>query len=91
MGDYWLKSRRDAAEQIVDDGGDQVLALKGEQGALQEEVIACVDQHVSNDFADIPVRRLEEKSEKGRGGWNPGFTSSSAFRILSRGVEVGRD
>ena len=68
MGDYWLKSRRDAAEQIVDDGGDQVLALKGEQGALQEEVIACVDQHVNNDFADIPVRRLEEESEKGHRG-----------------------
>lgn len=57
----------DIAEQIVDGGGDYVLALKGNQGTLHEEVISYVDQHVNNNFADIVVRRLEETTEKGHG------------------------
>jgi predicted transposase YbfD/YdcC len=55
------------AEQIVDGGGDYVLALKGNQGTLHREVIEFVNQHVSNDFADVPARRLEEKPEQGHG------------------------
>ncbi len=53
------------AEKIRSKRADYVLALKGNQGTLHEEVISYVDQHVNNDFADIPVRRLEEKTEKG--------------------------
>lgn len=55
------------AEQIVDGGGDYVLALKGNQGTLHQDVIDYVETHISNDFADVAVRRLEEQPEQGHG------------------------
>ena len=76
------------AEQIVDGGGDYVLALKGNQGTLHEEVISYVGQHVNNDFADIPVRRLEEKTEKGHGRLDSRiyiqFSVPDSFKARSR-------
>lgn len=45
------------AEQIIAAGGDYVLALKGNQGGLHEAVIACVQEHLDDDFARVKVRR----------------------------------
>ena len=55
------------AEQIVTGGGDYVLALKGNQDSLHQQVIDYVDLHISNDFADVPSERLEEDAKKGHG------------------------
>lgn len=61
-----MGTQRDIAKQIVDGGGDYVLALKDNQESLHQAVIAHVDQHLDNDFADIEAQRFET-NEKGHG------------------------
>lgn len=55
-----LGAQKAIAEQIVDSGADYVLALKGNQETLHQAVIDHVDQHLDNDFADVPARRHRE-------------------------------
>lgn len=45
------------AGQIVDGGGDYVLALKGNQGTLHQAVIDYVNEQLDTDFADCGARR----------------------------------
>lgn len=54
------------AEQIVDAGADYVLALKGNQGTLHEEVIQYMEEQKENNFADVKAGRHTTK-EKGHG------------------------
>lgn len=54
------------AKQIIDGGGDFVLALKGNQGTLHQGVIDHVNQQLDNDFADANARRFETE-ETGHG------------------------
>jgi predicted transposase YbfD/YdcC len=83
-----MGTQTEIAAQIADGEGDYVLALKGNQGNLHKDVIDFVDQHVSNDFADIPVRRLEEKPESGHGRLDSRiyiqFSVPDSFRGQSR-------
>ena len=55
------------ADQIVDGDGDYILALKANQDGLFQQVMNCVDEHISDDFARIPSQRLEEDTKKGHG------------------------
>jgi predicted transposase YbfD/YdcC len=55
------------ARQIVLGEGDYLLALKGTQSTLHQQVIAFVDQHISNDFADVVCERLDEEPTKKHG------------------------
>ncbi len=52
------------AKQIVDGGGDYVLALKANQGGLHDAVIEYVDKHVNDDFAQINTRQHVETDDK---------------------------
>jgi predicted transposase YbfD/YdcC len=61
-----LGAQKAIAEQVIDSGADYVLALKGNQEALHQAVIDYVDQHLNNDFADVPARRHQE-TDKGHG------------------------
>jgi len=61
-----LGTQKAIAEQIIDSGADYVLALKGNQETLHQAVIDHVDQHLDNDFADVPTRRHQETA-KGHG------------------------
>jgi predicted transposase YbfD/YdcC len=61
-----MGAQKAIAEQIIDGGADYVLALKGNQETLHQAVIDYVDQHLDNDFADVPVRRHQEV-EQGHG------------------------
>jgi len=61
-----LGAQKAIAEQIIDNGADYVLALKGNQETLHQAVLEYVDQHLDNDFADVPARRHQE-TEKGHG------------------------
>ena len=61
-----LGAQKAIAEQVIDSGADYVLALKGNQEALHQAVIDYADQHLDNDFADVPARRHQE-IEKGHG------------------------
>src|SRR4051794_29652131 len=53
-----MGTQKAIAGQIVDREADYVLALKRNQETLHDEVIAHIDTHSENDFADIEVRRL---------------------------------
>ena len=58
--------QKNIAKQIVDAGGDYVLALKGNQGNMHKDVINWVGEQFENDFADVEARRYEV-AEKGHG------------------------
>lgn len=52
--------QKNIAEQIVDGGGDYVLALKKNHPTLYEEVQSFFVDHLQDDFARCPVSRYEE-------------------------------
>ena len=55
------------AEQIVDGKGDYILAVKANQDGLFQQVMSCVEEHISDDFARLPSERLEECPKKAHG------------------------
>lgn len=61
-----MGTQKAIAEQIIDGQADYVLALKGNQETLHQEVIDYIGEQGANDFADVEVRRLITK-EKGHG------------------------
>lgn len=61
-----MGTQKAIAQQIVDSEADYVLALKGNQETLHQEVIDYIDEQAQNDFADVPVRRHITK-ETGHG------------------------
>jgi len=52
-----MGTQKAIAEQIIDSGADYVLALKGNQEKLHQEVIDYIDEQSRNDFADVKARR----------------------------------
>jgi predicted transposase YbfD/YdcC len=52
-----MGTQKAIAEQIIDSKADYVLALKGNQETLHQEVIDYIDEQSQNDFADVEVRR----------------------------------
>jgi predicted transposase YbfD/YdcC len=61
-----MGTQKAIAEQIIESDADYVLALKGNQETLHQEVIDYIDQQSENDFADVPARRHITK-ETGHG------------------------
>ena len=61
-----MGTQKAIAAQIVDQGADYVLALKGNQETLHDAVIDYLDQQFENDFADGAVRRYTT-TETGHG------------------------
>ncbi|MGK2908412.1 MAG: ISAs1 family transposase, partial [Sphingobium sp.] len=61
-----MGTQKAIAAQIVQQGADYVLALKGNQGTLHDAVVAHVDEHMKNDFADLEVLR-HTTTEKSHG------------------------
>jgi predicted transposase YbfD/YdcC len=62
-----MGTQKAIAEQIIDGKADYVLALKGNQETLHQEVIHYIDEQSNNDFADVKVRRhITEESGHGR-------------------------
>jgi predicted transposase YbfD/YdcC len=61
-----LGTQKAIAEQIVDSGADDVLALKGNQETLHQAVLDYVNQHLDNDFAGVAARRHQE-ADQGHG------------------------
>lgn len=61
-----MGTQKKIAQQIVDGGGDYVLALKGNQGKLHQRVVDYVDELVETNFEGAVVR-THETTEKGHG------------------------
>jgi predicted transposase YbfD/YdcC len=61
-----MGTQKAIAAQIVDQGADYVLALKGNQETMHEAVIEYIDQLVENDFAGVEVRQ-HTTTETGHG------------------------
>lgn len=51
------------AAQIVDQGADYVLAVKGNQPTLHEGIHAFFAEHLEDDFARTKVRRVQTESQ----------------------------
>jgi len=59
--------QKNIAAQIVKGKGDYVLALKGNQGKLFDDVRLLLDGHMQDDFANCPVsRHIEVEQGHGR-------------------------
>ena len=58
--------QKSIAKQIVEAGGDYVLALKGNQGNMYRDVANWVGEQFETNFADVESRRYEV-TEKGHG------------------------
>ncbi len=59
--------QKNIAQQIIDGGGDYVLALKGNQETLYQAVEKYFDEQVDRDFAGVPVNYwVEEEKSHGR-------------------------
>jgi predicted transposase YbfD/YdcC len=52
-----MGTQKAIAAQIVDGKADYVLALKGNQESLHQQVIDYVDEQMKNDFANVQARR----------------------------------
>lgn len=61
-----LGTQKAIAAQIIDGKGDFVLALKGNQETLHQEVIDYIDEQVDTNFAGIGARQYVSH-EKGHG------------------------
>jgi predicted transposase YbfD/YdcC len=61
-----MGTQKAIAAQIVDGGADFVLALKGNQETLHQEVIDYIAEQSDNDFADVDAR-VHVTEDKGHG------------------------
>jgi predicted transposase YbfD/YdcC len=61
-----MGTQKAIAAQIIEAGGDYVLALKGNQGALHQAVIDHIDAQAEGDFAGVKARRHRTR-ETGHG------------------------
>lgn len=61
-----MGTQKAIAAQIIDQKGDYLLALKGNQGTMHEAVIEHIDKLVEHDFAGVDVRQ-HTTTETGHG------------------------
>jgi predicted transposase YbfD/YdcC len=62
-----MGTQKAIAAQIIDSDADYVLALKGNQETLHQEVIDYIDEQSKNDFADVKARRhITQETGHGR-------------------------
>ena len=84
-----IGTQKAIAEQIVASGGDYVLALKDNQGKLEEKVIEYVTRQFDNDWADGRVRRVVMKSRgPGREETREVFQFASLAELTNSGTGV---
>jgi predicted transposase YbfD/YdcC len=61
-----MGTQKAIAAQIIDSGADYVLALKGNQETLHQDVIDYIEEQMKNDFESVQARRHITK-ETGHG------------------------
>jgi predicted transposase YbfD/YdcC len=80
--------QRALAENIVDQGGDYVLGLKGNQGALHEAVEEYFTTAQAADFKNVPYRYTEEIDNEQLGGRNPEHRTTLFHQLHRRGRQA---
>ncbi len=78
------------AAQIVEGGGDFVLALKGNQGALHQAAIDYVDEQIAGDFAGIARPQTHHEGEGARARRATDLRADAGPRTLARSVALER-
>ncbi len=68
--------QRDIAEKIIDKGADYVLALKGNQGSLRDDVELFFSEQTARGFADTVISR-HQTVEKSHGRIESRITTAS--------------
>ena len=66
--------QRDIAQKIVDKKADYVLALKGNQGTLREDVEVFVAEQQANGFTDTKISQVTDGRWRSRPHRNPNNT-----------------
>jgi predicted transposase YbfD/YdcC len=62
-----MGTQKEIAKEIINRKADYVLALKGNQGTLHEEVMNYIAQQLDNNFADVKARQhIEKETAHGR-------------------------
>jgi predicted transposase YbfD/YdcC len=62
-----MGTQKEIAQEIINLKADYVLALKGNQGKLYEEVLNYITKHLANNFADVNARQhIETETSHGR-------------------------
>ena len=84
-----MGTQKAIAAQIIDQRADYVLAVKGNQETLHEEVIDYIDRQVENDFAGVDVRQ-HTTTEQAHGRERPAATSTCRCRPTWRTLNCGR-
>jgi len=91
------------AAQIIDGGGDYVLALKGNQGHLHKSVEDWITEQMENGFANVIARKYQQ-TVKGHGRLDqltyyqfeapktlPGFSNWKKFRTIGIAIRVSKE
>ena len=58
-----MGTQKAIAAQIIDSGADYVLALKGNQETLHQDVIAYIAAQIATDFAEVQARQHRTKDQ----------------------------
>jgi predicted transposase YbfD/YdcC len=62
-----MGTQKEIAQEIINLKGDYVLALKGNQGKLHEEVLNHITKYLDNNFAGLDARQyIETETSHGR-------------------------
>jgi predicted transposase YbfD/YdcC len=80
--------QREIAQQILNKKADYVLALKGNQGTLRDDVELFAAEQKDNGFKDTKVSR-HETVDGDHGRTKPELTSQSMMLIGSRNATTG--
>ena len=82
-----MGTQKAIAAQIVDGKADFVLALKGNQETLQQQVIDHIDEQAENDFANVKASQ-HETHEKGHGRLESRYYTQMPVPEDLRGLEL---
>ena len=90
-----MGTQKAIAKEIVDGGGDYVLALKANQDTLHQAVIEHIDWTIENGFAGVDVREkiTQEEGhgrEEMRSECSREFRMAKSFHTLPPQPEIGR-
>jgi len=83
-----LGCQKDIVAQIVDGGGDCVIAVKDNQPTLKAAITTCFNKHLERDLEDLRYR-VHETHDEGHGRIDERSYSSRRRRVTLRPRRIG--